>query len=333
MDSVEQEYGPRLTVFRHDITKDEAAFDAYVDRLDVIGAATTPKLAVFLAEQPILGGEAIHRELQPKLNALLTTPPAAVTAEASVAPSANRSPPIDRTRWPLVTAAGLADGINPCTFATAILFIALLQARRRRREELIKVGGAFILAVYLTYLAIGLLFYQAMTVLAHLHTLGLVIGWGAAGLALLAGMLSAVDALRSLKPQGQARMILVLPTRLKRAIKSRLRITASTGQLMASAFIAGALIALLESACTGQVYFPLILGLVREDAQLHRGLLLLLLYNGCFILPLLLLFAAALVGVSSERVAGVFRRKLWVSKLGLAAVFLTLGIWLAATLV
>lgn len=52
--------------------------------------------------------------------------------------------------------AGLADGINPCAFTVIVFFISFLALQGYRKKELILIGSAFILAVFLTYLGLGL---------------------------------------------------------------------------------------------------------------------------------------------------------------------------------
>lgn len=55
-----------------------------------------------------------------------------------------------------VIGAGLLDGVNPCAFTTMIFFVSYLALVGRKGREILLVGAAFTLAVFLTYLAIGL---------------------------------------------------------------------------------------------------------------------------------------------------------------------------------
>src|SRR3989338_2043724 len=64
---------------------------------------------------------------------------------------------------PTVIVAGVIDGINPCAFTVLLLFItallATLQAGEQNvnsvRARLLGMGGVYIAAVFLTYLALG----------------------------------------------------------------------------------------------------------------------------------------------------------------------------------
>ena len=54
-----------------------------------------------------------------------------------------------------VAGAGLLDGINPCAFATIVFFISYMNLVGRGRKEMLIAGGAFALAVFVTYLLVG----------------------------------------------------------------------------------------------------------------------------------------------------------------------------------
>ncbi|PJC28201.1 hypothetical protein CO054_01405 [Candidatus Shapirobacteria bacterium CG_4_9_14_0_2_um_filter_39_11] len=67
--------------------------------------------------------------------------------------------------FPLVTIAGLIDGINPCAIGMILLLLGYIIVFARQPERILKLGGVYILTVYLTYLAIGLLFYRSVQTL------------------------------------------------------------------------------------------------------------------------------------------------------------------------
>jgi cytochrome c biogenesis protein CcdA len=104
------------------------------------------------------------------------------------------------------------------------------------------------------------------------------------------------------------------------------RATARTAALVGSSLVLGFLVSLFEFACTGQVYLPLLGYLARVHRQAD-AIGLLLLYNLCFIAPLLAVFAASYLGVSSGRITTLFQRHMGTVKLLLAAVFLGLAVF------
>jgi len=319
----EARFGVRIRVVRHDLAANEELFRAYVAALDARRILSTPNLAVLLPTTEILGEDAIIDTLVPTLERLLEMP----ETPSVISPASAPAQPLERTTFGLVSAAALADGFNPCAFATVILFVSMLSAVGRTRRQIALVGGAFIGGVFLAYLAIGVTFFEAVAALRNIRWLTPVLTYGAVMLVAAAGAFSLVDALRAARGRTGA-MLLVLPEGLRDRIRRRLSATAHGGRLLFSAFLAGLMIAALESACTGQVYFPLLLGLIRDEATRGRGLALLLWYNALFVLPLLFVFLAVLYGITSERIACLARRHAWVTKLLLAIVFLAMAVWL-----
>ena len=86
----------------------------------------------------------------------------------------------------------------------------------------------------------------------------------------------------------------------------------------------GFLVSIFEFACTAQVYLPTLAYLARALRRAD-ALGLLLAYNLCFIAPLVVVFAASYLGVSSKRITSLFRSHLGKVKLALALAFLALA--------
>ncbi len=70
-----------------------------------------------------------------------------------------------KVTFPLITVAGLVDGINPCAIGMILLLLGYIIVFARQPEKILRLGGVYILTVYLTYLAIGLLFYRSVETL------------------------------------------------------------------------------------------------------------------------------------------------------------------------
>lgn len=64
--------------------------------------------------------------------------------------------------FPLITIAGLVDGINPCAIGMILLLLGYIIIFAQKPEKILKLGGLYILTVYLTYLSIGLIFYRSI---------------------------------------------------------------------------------------------------------------------------------------------------------------------------
>jgi hypothetical protein len=98
------------------------------------------------------------------------------------------------------------------------------------------------------------------------------------------------------------------------------------GVAATAAFGTGAVVSLLELACTGQVYLPTLMFVAQTNSAGLEVTGYLALYNLAFILPLLAVFGVAYLGVSSRALEGLLRRNMAWVKLSLAALFLGLGV-------
>jgi cytochrome c biogenesis protein CcdA len=121
-------------------------------------------------------------------------------------------------------------------------------------------------------------------------------------------------------------ILLQLPQPLKRRIHSSIRTRARSVARGGSSLTLGFLVSLFEFACTGQVYLPTLAYLARVQRR-PEALALLLVYNLCFIAPLLAVFAATYLGVGSRRIAAFFQSRMAAVKIALACVFAGLAVF------
>ena len=336
--AAQKKFSGRVDVIWHSINnaalsaqENQKNYSAFIRALDHYKRKDTPSLTVF-AGNACLGGDEIIKKLDITLEVLLRDK--VMTPDFTQFGATNGDFQKRTSIW-LVMGAGFADGFNPCAFATVILFVSMLSGVGRDRKTILAVGLSFVLGVFLTYVAIGAAFFQMMMYFDRVPALsyvGLAIKWFSLALVVVAGVLSLYDAVRAFRSGGKAKMLLVLPDGLKDRIRKRLRVTAHGGSLVVGAFISGIVISFLEAACTGQTYLPVITGLVSDDTTQTRGYALLLLYNVLFILPLLAVFFAVFFGMTSEQIGNAMRRKVWVTKLALGAIFLAMAYWLGSIL-
>jgi len=237
--------------------------------------------------------------------------------------------------------AGLEDGINPCAFTVIVFFISFLGLQGYRKRELFFIGFAFILAVFLTYLGIGLgvfsFFYRFKGFWIITRFLNITIGLAS----ILFGIFAVYDYLKFKKTGSTDQLILQLPKVIKERIhkvvgffyrkstqEKQEGFSPSLGKLIASAFISGFLISLLEAVCTGQVYLPTIAFVLKASSFQLQALGYLLLYNIMFIFPLVVIFALALTGTTSGQFSGFLKKHLGSIKIFMAVLFFCLGIFL-----
>jgi HEAT repeat protein/cytochrome c biogenesis protein CcdA len=223
---------------------------------------------------------------------------------------------------PIVLGAGLADGVNPCAFATIIFFLSYLQVARRTPREMLMVGAAFILAVFLAYFLAGLALHKVLEQLTgRIAGIKKYLDWIFGGLALLAAFLSFRDAFKA-RAGKLDEMTLQLPAFLKDRIRGVLRTGAKARRFVIAAFVAGIVISFLELACTGQVYAPIIYSIQqgRKDAVVW-----LLAYNLAFITPLVAIFLLAFTGMSNKALIHFQTKHTFGVKIALGLVFVVLA--------
>jgi cytochrome c biogenesis protein CcdA len=220
----------------------------------------------------------------------------------------------------MVAGAGLLDGVNPCAFATIIFLLSYLQVTRRTRGEILRVGSAFVAGVFIAYFLLGLGMVEVVVRFALLRRLGVALNWTMAGFVAVVAVLSAWDGVQCLRGR-MGDMVLQLPGVLKAGIHAAVRRSVRQRQLVLAAFGAGLVIAVLELACTGQVYLPTLVYMLKTG-QDHEGAVgLLFLYNVAFVVPLLVVFAGAYGGLRSERLTLWLQRRAALVKFALALLF------------
>ena len=226
-----------------------------------------------------------------------------------------------------VVAAGLIDGLNPCAFATLIFFVSYLAISGHRGREILVVGGAFTLGVFLTYLLVGVGMWKLLQSLGFLAALGRWVYLATALLCLVLAVFSILDYRKARRGELEG-MALNLPHALRMRINKVIRQGRRTRAYVPVAFLSGLVISLLELACTGQVYLPTIIFVMGVPELRVRAFMHLLLYNLMFILPLVVVFVLVFRGTTSKQLTHFLQSRGATVKLAMAVLFLALGAWL-----
>jgi cytochrome c biogenesis protein CcdA len=241
---------------------------------------------------------------------------------------------VDRFRTlglPTVLAAGLLDGVNPCAFATLIFFVSYLTVVGRARREILAVGFAFSLSVFVTYFLVGLGLLKVVQSLSVVPIVARVIYLGAIGLALVLGILSLYDFIVCRKGRLTG-MVLQMPAFLKNRVRGVIRKEVRMNRYILAAITTGFVVSILELACTGQVYLPTILFVSKAQEFRATAIGYLAAYNLMFIIPLLVVFYLVYLGIGSEKLTVLFQRHVSSVKLATALLFFTLAGVLALSL-
>jgi len=325
---VESQY-PQLMVEQYNVQDDAALAEWLGERLGVPEVQRLATPALFAGNDYLIGADITSEAVL-----ALAEKYAASGAErvwAAFDPAQAEQSIVERFRsfgFLTVAFAGLVDGLNPCAFATLVFFVSYLALSGRRGREVLAVGAAFTLGVFLAYLAVGLGFYKVLDLLGDWLTTLRRWVYG------LTGMFCAVLAVFSFTDFLKARqgeigdMALNLPHALRMRINAVIRQGRRSRAFVAGSFVTGVVVSFLELACTGQVYLPTIVFVVSQPDTRVCALAFLVLYNLLFILPLVVVFILAYYGATSKQLTRFLQRRAAAIKLGMALLFAVLAAWL-----
>jgi len=217
--------------------------------------------------------------------------------------------------FPLVTIGALIDSINPCAFSVLLLTVAFLFSLGQSRSGILKIGGVYILGIFLVYILIGLGILQALHLFNTPHFMAKV----AALLLIIWGVIGLINEFFPAFP-----IKLKIPDFVHKPM-AKLMVKAS----IPSVLVLGGLVGLCEFPCTGGPYI-MILGLLHDKADFLKGLIYLLYYNLLFVLPLIIILLIASEKTLYERVQAWRKQETSKTKLisGLAMILLGIIIFL-----
>ena len=226
-----------------------------------------------------------------------------------------------------VIGAGLIDGLNPCAFASMIFLVSYMAVARRKGREILLVGGAFTVGVFLTYTAIGFGLLAALRSVSGFVGVAKAIYVATALVCIALAMLNVRDYVR-VRRGGLSEMALQLPGFLKERVRARIREGARVRRFVLAAFVTGVVVSAVELVCTGQVYLPTVIYVIGVPELRDRAALFLLLYNLMFVVPLIAVFGATYFGTTSRQLTTILEQRAGLIKLLLAGVFVVLAAWL-----
>ncbi len=241
------------------------------------------------------------------------------------------------TFWAIV-GAGLVDGINPCAFAVIVFFVSFLAAYKYTKKEIIVVGISYCLAVFLAYVLMGFGAFKFLYALRAFHYITLAVQWGTIALCAVFLVLCCYDFVIYQRTRKSDKMLLQLSKGSKEYIHKVMRFFlkdkhSSLWRLLGASFVVGFVVSGVEAVCTGQVYLPTIIVILKQAGEhFWKAAFYLLTYNLMFILPLVLVFVLTLCGKESAAFNNFLKKHLGLTKLLLCAVFLGLLVLLLANM-
>lgn len=211
--------------------------------------------------------------------------------------------------------AALSDSINPCAFAVMLLLLTTILSRHQSRRKTLLSGWLFALAVFVSYLAMGLGIFSALASASNTFVLKLVV-WI---LWILVWLANLKDYFRYGKW-----FVMEVPRRWRPKMQEIIHKVSSP----LWAFFVWLIVSIFLLPCSSWPYFTILWFLSSQSKELHsRWFIYLIVYNLIFILPMLII--SLLVGFGRASVDKLAKIKHNNTKLiHLIVGLLMLGLWL-----
>lgn len=206
----------------------------------------------------------------------------------------------------------LIDSVNPCAIGVLILLLSTLVVSRRQ-QQILKIGALYVIAVYITYFlfGLGLIAFLAAIPLVAAEYVSIAVGVLVVG----AGILEIKDYFWYGKGYS-----LAIPHKHVQTIKDKMR-KLSVGTVV----FLGVFVASVELPCTGGPYLAITL-LLAQNFDL-TALILLMIYNLIFVMPLIVIIGIVLAGTKLTQIQQWKQNTKATMRLATGLVLIALG-WL-----
>lgn len=211
--------------------------------------------------------------------------------------------------------AALSDSINPCAFAVILLLLTTILSRHQSRRKTLLSGWLFALAVFISYLAMGLWIFSALASSSNTFVLKLVVG--------ILGVLVWLANLKDFFRYGKG-FVMEVPMSWRPKLQDIIHKVSSP----IWAFFVWLVVSIFLLPCSSWPYFTILWFLSSQSKELHsRWFIYLIVYNLIFVLPMLII--ALLVGFGRASVDKLAKIKHQNTKLiHLIVGLLMLGLWI-----
>ena len=188
-----------------------------------------------------------------------------------------------------------ADSINPCAFAVMLLLLSTIFSKSKSKKKTIAAGLLFSLAIFLSYLLIGMGFYKVLGYAGVTTAFKRVVGG--------VGLLIALANIKDYFWYGEG-FLMEVPLAWRPKMMKIIQSAVSP----IGAFVIGILVSLFLLPCSSGPYL-VVLGLLKSENVSIAGLGIgyLVIYNLIFILPMLVI--TLLVGTGQSSVEKLAKMK------------------------
>ncbi len=214
----------------------------------------------------------------------------------------------------LVIGSAAIDSINPCAIGVLILMVSVVLGTGKSPRRLLLLGGAYIFAIFATYLiaGLGLIYFFSEVPIVVAEYLSIAV----AMLVILAGILEIKDYFWYGKGPS-----LHIPAKFAKKIQEM----SGGATSVVSVMLLGVFVAAVELPCTGAPYLAIIT-ILRIDFN-FQALMLMVLYNLIFVLPLIVILIMIAGGAKLSSVKSWKEEKKGTMRLMVGVLLAALG-WL-----
>jgi cytochrome c biogenesis protein CcdA len=219
---------------------------------------------------------------------------------------------LDLPQLTIVIGAAAIDSINPCAIGVLILMVSVILGQGGSARKLLITGGAYIFAIFATYLiaGLGLIYFFSTIPIVLAEYLSIAVG----ALVIFAGILEIKDFFWYGKG-----MSLQIPKKYADKIHDWSHSNKSIGGVM----LLGAFVAAVELPCTGAPYLA-ILTILRIDFTIWAfGMMVL--YNIIFVMPLIIILIMVASGTKISVVSKWKEDSKGNMRLAMGLMFVALG--------
>jgi cytochrome c biogenesis protein CcdA len=219
---------------------------------------------------------------------------------------------LDLPQLTIVIGAAAIDSINPCAIGVLILMVSVILGQGGSARKLLITGGAYIFAIFATYLiaGLGLIYFFSTIPIVLAEYLSIAVG----ALVIFAGLLEIKDFFWYGKG-----VSLQIPKKYADKIHDWSHSNKSIGGVM----LLGAFVAAVELPCTGAPYLAIIT-ILRIDFNIWAfGMIVL--YNIIFVMPLIVILLMVASGTKISAVSKWKEDSKGNMRLAMGLMFVALG--------
>lgn len=212
----------------------------------------------------------------------------------------------------IVIGAAAIDSVNPCAIGVLILMVSVILGQGGSPRRLLAIGGAYIFAIFATYLiaGLGLVYFFSTIPIVIAEYLSIAVG----ALVIMAGVLEIKDYFWYGKG-----VSLQIPKKYADKIHDWSHSNKSVWGVM----LLGAFVAAVELPCTGAPYLAIIT-ILRIDFTIW-AFLLMILYNIIFVMPLIIILIMVASGTKISSVSKWKEESKGNMRLAMGLMFVALG--------